>query len=213
MGGRSGGPSRRPGLYSHLTDQLLPEGGAPPVGLLPRNVHAGFSGPTTRAPLACRRLNRSARPKPGSRRRRLRHAGSGAGIVGNGVVRGVLWEMEFAGVSLGLLVVSRVPQPRAPLPERCCAGRGPHMSGAGGGGDGGGCGCGGFLVLPAEGLRRASCCSSRPYCVVATPSPGDPHLSGMPPRAASYLRRMLWRDCLSNIYKQLRCARYCANMI
>lgn len=97
-GGRSGDPARRPGRpYSHLTDQLLPEGGAPPVRLLPRNVHTGPPAPTSRVPLGRRRRRhkRSARPKPGSPPQRPGHAGSGAGIVGNGVAHAGLWEMEF----------------------------------------------------------------------------------------------------------------------
>lgn len=110
-GRRSGDPAHHPGPYSHLTDQLLPEGGTPPICLLPRNVHAGPPAPTSRVPLGRRRrLNRSARPKPGSRPQRVGRAGSGAGIVGNGVARAGLWEMEFPNYAPGVLGAPRLPQ-------------------------------------------------------------------------------------------------------
>lgn len=101
-----GGGRAPPRPCSHLADQLLPEGGAPPVGLLPRNVHAGapLPPPAPRAAAAAASVAEpgptrkpSAAPRP--RRKRSGDCGKRA--------RARLWEME-----------SRAPHgpPRAPRP-------------------------------------------------------------------------------------------------
>lgn len=89
--GRRGRAPPRP--CSHLADQLLPEGGAPPVGLLPRKRPCRRPAATARAPRRRRRrLGRGARPNleavGGARPRRKRSGDCGKRA------RARWWEME-----------------------------------------------------------------------------------------------------------------------